>query len=43
MSEAPVLAFDKYPTNGHLIAAVARLGHLRPDDLVLDASYGEGA
>lgn len=38
----PVLAIQKWPTNGHLIADCARLGYLRDDDLVLDPTYGYG-
>lgn len=40
--EGPVLAIQKWPTNGHLIADCARLGYLRDDDLVLDPTYGYG-
>jgi hypothetical protein len=35
-----LLAADRWPSNGHLIADVARLGYL--DGHVLDASYGLG-
>jgi hypothetical protein len=35
-----VLATDRWPTNAHLIADVAKLGYL--DGHVLDATYGEG-
>lgn len=38
----PVLAAHAWPTNGHLIADVARLGYLRPTDRVLDPTYGNG-
>ena len=34
-------AVHAWPTNGHLIADVAKL-HLHPDDRVLDATYGRG-
>jgi len=37
-----VLAIDKYPTNGHLIAACAQLGYLREDWRTLDPTYGLG-
>ena len=37
-----VRAVDIYADNGHLIAAAARLGHLRSDWVTLDASYGSG-
>lgn len=37
-----VRASHAWPTNGHLIADVARLGYLRADDLVLDMTYGKG-
>lgn len=40
--EPPVLSIDKYRHNGELIAAVARLGYLRPEHRVLDATYGLG-
>jgi hypothetical protein len=36
----PVLAAFRWPSNGHLIADVARLGYLNGD--VLDPTYGEG-
>lgn len=39
---SPVLAAHPWRTNGDLIADVARLGYLRPDDQVLDATYGRG-
>lgn len=42
MSERPVLAITKWPTNAHLIADCARLGYLRADDTVLDPTYGYG-
>lgn len=41
MTASPVLAAETWPTNGHLIADVARL-YLRPDDLVLDPTWGRG-
>lgn len=37
-----MLAIAKYPTNGHLIAEVARLGLLRSEDTTLDPTYGLG-
>lgn len=37
-----VLAADRWPTNGHLIEAVAALGYLRREWTVLDATYGHG-
>jgi hypothetical protein len=37
-----VLASHSWPTNGHLIADVAKLGYIKSDDLVLDLTYGEG-
>jgi hypothetical protein len=39
---APVLAIDRYRNNGELIAAVAQLGYLRREHLVLDATHGKG-
>lgn len=36
-----ILAADRWPTNGHLIADVARL-YLEPDPFVLDPTYGRG-
>lgn len=41
-NEAPVLAINKWATNGHLIADCARLGYLRDTDLILDPTYGYG-
>ena len=38
----PVVAAKAWPTNGHLVADVARLGYLRASDRVLDPTYGEG-
>lgn len=38
----PVLAATAWPTNGHLIEAVARLGYLRSEDRVLDPTFGRG-
>ena len=38
----PVLAAQRWRTNGDLIADVARLGYLRDTDWVLDATYGRG-
>lgn len=40
--EPPVLAIDRYRHNGELIAAVARLGYLRREHHVLDATHGRG-
>jgi hypothetical protein len=37
-----VLAINKWTTNGHLIADVARLGYLRPEWVTLDPTYGYG-
>lgn len=42
MSAPPVYATTAWPTNGHLIADVARLGYLRDADIVLDPTYGRG-
>lgn len=39
---SPILAIDKWPTNGHLIADCARLGYLRKEWLTLDPTYGYG-
>jgi hypothetical protein len=36
------LAADRWPTNGHLIAAVAELGYLRASDSILDPTYENG-
>lgn len=38
---APVFAFDSWPTNGHLIAVVAKL-YIPADALVVDYTYGRG-
>ena len=38
----PVLAFQKWPDNGHLMAAQVRLGNLRSDWPTLDVTYGYG-
>lgn len=40
--EPPVLSIDRYRHNGELIAAVARLGYLRPEHHVLDPTHGKG-
>jgi len=40
--EPPVLAIDQYRNNGELIAAVARLGYLRREHRILDATFGKG-
>jgi hypothetical protein len=37
-----VLAIQSYPTNAELIYAVAKLGYIRPDDRVIDVTYGRG-
>lgn len=42
MTGAPVLAINKWPTNGHLIADCARLGYLRTEWTTLDPTYGYG-
>jgi hypothetical protein len=39
-AEHPVLSIDKWPTNGHLIADMARLGYI--NGTVLDPTYGKG-
>lgn len=39
---SPVLAAHAWPSNAELIADVARLGYLRPDDLTLDPTHGLG-
>lgn len=39
---APVMAFGPWRTNGQLIADVARVGYLQPEDTVLDMTYGLG-
>ncbi len=38
----PVLAVDTYPDNSSLLAAAARLGHLRLDWFTIDVTYGGG-
>lgn len=38
----PVVAAGNWPTNGHLIADVHRLGYLLDDDHVLDPTYERG-
>jgi hypothetical protein len=38
----PVLAAKAWPTNGDLIADVARLGYLRDGDRILDPTWGLG-
>ena len=40
--DAPVPAAFAWPTNGHLIADVHRLGYITDDDRVLDPTYGLG-
>lgn len=42
MTAAPILAADHWPTNGHLIADVARLGFLRADLVTIDPTFGRG-
>lgn len=37
-----VLAAHAWPTNGHLIADVARLGHITSTDRILDVTWGRG-
>lgn len=39
---APVMAIDKWATNGALIADCARLGYLRDEWFTLDPTYGHG-
>lgn len=38
----PVLAIDKWATNGHLIADCARIGYLWPQAFTLDPTHGYG-
>jgi hypothetical protein len=38
-----IMAIDSWPTNGHLIADVHRLGYIHKLDTVLDCTYGYGA
>lgn len=40
--QGPVLAIQKFPNNGHLIAECARLGYLKQNWLTLDPTYGKG-
>lgn len=40
MTNTPVMAVDRWPTNGHLIADCARLGYLY--GRVLDCTWGQG-
>ncbi len=42
LAPSPVLAIDKWQTNGHLIADCAQLGYLRKEWLTLDPTYGYG-
>lgn len=42
MADAPVLAINKWPTNGDLIADCARLGYLNTSWRTLDPTYGYG-
>jgi hypothetical protein len=42
MTMGEVLAFQSWPTNGHLIADVVKLGYITPTDRVLDCTYGLG-
>lgn len=37
-----IMAIDSWPTNGHLIADVKRLGYIGDLDYVLDCTYGYG-
>lgn len=37
-----ISAAQEWSSNGHMIADVVRIGHIRPDDLVLDPTYGKG-
>lgn len=37
-----VMAATRWPTNGHLIADVARLGYFQADQRTLDPTYGRG-
>jgi hypothetical protein len=39
---APIMAIDTWPTNGHLIADVQKLGYINKLDSVLDCTYGYG-
>jgi hypothetical protein len=38
----PILAAGTWPTNGHLIADIARLGYLQADWTIWDPTYGHG-
>ena len=38
----PVFRAHRWPTNGHMIADVARLGYIKDNDWVLDPTYGYG-
>lgn len=38
----PVLAATYWPTNGHMIADLAKIGYLKKNLLTLDPTYGEG-
>ena len=40
--QPPVKAINNWPTNGHLIADVARLDLIRREDRTLDITYGYG-
>ena len=42
VSDDAVLAIDYWPTNGHLIADLARIGYLRREWRTLDPTYGYG-
>lgn len=42
MTPATVYAAHSWPSNAELIADCARLGYLKPDDLVLDPTYRNG-
>lgn len=41
-TQAPILRATRWRHNGELIAAVARLGYLHPDDYTLDCTWGRG-
>lgn len=40
--DQPIASWGDWQTNGHLIADIARLGWLNPNDRILDATYGLG-
>lgn len=41
--EGDVMAYEDLRTNATLMRNCARLGYIRPDDTVIDATYGTGA